>query len=460
MSIKKPNYQTASLNIQKSSNTLKFSISGLRGIYGKDITPENVTLFTNAFHRVISGGVVAIARDSRSTGETIKHIVIGSLSSLGRKVLDIGILPTPTLKAYVRSKSLAGGIMVSASHNPIEYNAFKFIKKEGRFFTEKDNQRFMQLLHTKARWSNHRKQGALSDAHEEAAKLHIEDIFQNIPLPKKMKIRVAIDTMGACGTKIAESFLKRLGAETFSIFPNILQVFPRPPEPNQNSLKKLAAFVKKTKADLGFGFDPDADRLCIVSSSGVILGEEYTLPLAAMEALHHRAGGMVVNLSSSWLNHWTASQFNRNIYLSKVGESHVIDLMNKQKAEFGGEGNGGVIDLRVSSLGRDSISAMAWILALLHNKNKSIDQLSQKLPKTFIKKVKLKMIQKKIGAALRTRLKKQLSDFRLNEADGLHFSAKEGIPWIHIRSSNTEPIVRIMAEAKSQATLKNLLSLL
>ena len=211
---------------------------------------------------------------------------------------------------------------------------------------------------------------------------------------------------------------------------------------------------------LGFGFDPDADRLAVVSSSGAILGEEYTLPLAAMEALNHRQGGMVVNLSSSWLNHWMASQFNRNIHLSKVGESNVVDLMLKKKARFGGEGNGGVIDLRVSSVGRDSISAMAWILTLLYNKSKSIDQLSQELPTTYMKKLKLKFAKNDTLKTMKKKLKRELVGFKLNEEDGVYFSAKEGIPWIHIRPSNTEPIVRVIAEAKDQAGLKEILSLL
>ena len=379
---------------------------------------------------------------------------------MGREVIDIGILPTPTLKAYVHSKSLAGGIMISASHNPIEYNALKFIKKGGQFFTEKENQRWMNTLQDDSEWPVHKKQGSLSDSHKEATELHIKDVLENIPLPKKMRIKVALDALGACGTHISELFLKKIKINIHSMFPNILPVFPRPPEPNQKSLKKLSEFVRKTRTDIGFGFDPDADRLVLVSSSGAILSEEYTLPLAAMEALNHRQGDMVVNLSSSWLSHWTAFQFNRKIHLAKVGESNVTGLMLKRKAEFGGEGNGGVIDLRVSSFGRDSISAMAWILTLLYNKNKSIDQLSQELPVTYMKKLKLKSTKSDFIGTMKKGLTKELPDFKLNEEDGLHFSAKGGIPWIHIRSSNTEPIVRVIAEAKDQTTLERMLSLL
>ena len=239
-----------------------------------------------------------------------------------------------------------------------------------------------------------------------------------------------------------------------------MPVFPRPPEPNQKSLRKLSDFVRKNKCDIGFGFDPDADRLVIVTSSGLVLGEEYTFPLVALAALKHRHGGIVVNFSSSWINHWLAAQFNRKFYLAKVGESNVLDLMLKKKTELGGEGNGGVIDLRVSSVGRDSISGMAWILSLLHNENKSIDEIAKKFPQTYMKKIKFKQTRDTKLHSLKTELKKELSGFTLNEEDGLHFSAKEGIPWIHIRSSNTEPVVRVIAEAKTPVVLKKLLSLI
>ena len=198
----------------------------------------------------------------------------------------------------------------------------------------------------------------------------------------------------------------------------------------------------------------------VVASSGLVLGEEYTFPLVALEALKHRRGGIVVNFSSSWINRWLATQFGRKCYLAKVGEANVLDVMLRKKAEIGGEGNGGVIDLRVSSLGRDSISGMAWVLSLLHNENKSIDEIAEKFPKTYMKKIKFRQTRKAELHSLKTRLKKELSGFTLNEEDGLHFSAEGGIPWIHIRSSNTEPVVRVIAEAKNPVALRKLLSLI
>ena len=180
------------MNLQKS-DTLKFSVSGLRGIFGKDLIPENILFFSEAFHKVLPGGGIAIARDNRSSGESIKHIIIGNLIFWGRKVIDLGVLPTPTLKSYIRIKSLVGGIMISASHNPIEYNALKFIKKGGKFFNEKDNLHFINALRDRLVWSTPKTQGSLVSAGQEAEELHIQDVLKNIPSPKKIKLRVALD---------------------------------------------------------------------------------------------------------------------------------------------------------------------------------------------------------------------------------------------------------------------------
>ena len=444
----------------KASKTLKFSVSGFRGIYGKDITPENIPLLCLALSHCLPRGVIGLARDTRNTGEAMRQLTLGSLISCGRKVVDLGVLPTPTLKNYIASQNLAGGLMISASHNPPEYNAFKFIKKKGFFFDEKDNQKFLQNLKDNQSWKNHKQQGSFENAHEKALNSHIQEILSNIKLPKKIKLRVGIDTLGACATNIAEVFLKTVGVQVFSMFPQLLANFPRQPEPTTQALSKFSSFVKKNKCDVGFAFDPDADRLAIVSSSGKILGEEYTLPLAAMEALKNRDGGMVVNFSSSWLNQWVADQFTKKIYRSKVGEAHVVQLMKKMKSKFGGEGNGGIIDREVPSQGRDSIAGMAWILALMYNQNQSIDEIVRKMPTTFMKKITLPLQNKNFLEKLQHKLIKHFPEWRLQTNDGIHFSAKAGIPWVHIRTSNTEPIVRVMAETKHHHQLQGIFSLL
>ena len=441
-----------------NSKTFKFSISGLRGIYGKDITPENIPLFCSAFHKCLSSGSIAIARDTRNTGEAMKQMVMGSLASLGRQVIDLGIVPTPTLKAYTHMKKLAGALMISASHNPMEYNALKLIKKYGLFFEEVDNKKFLTFLNQKTDWSLKRPP-ALKEAHQEAIHVHIEEVLNQVKLPKKIKMRVAVDTLGACATKIATSFLEQLGITVFSLYPHFLDKFPRKPEPTQDALGKLAFFTKKNKCDVGFAFDPDADRLAIVLPSGKALSEEHTLPLASLEALHHRKGDVVVNLSSSWLNQWVVEEFGRKLHRSKVGEGNVVHLMKRRRSEWGGEGNGGIIDMKIVSQGRDSLSGMAWILALLVNQNQHLDKIIDKMPKQYIKKIAIRAKNKDFLEKTKRSISKKAPEFQLNEKDGLHFSHKEGIPWLHIRSSNTEPMVRVIAEARDEKSLQQIFSL-
>ncbi len=442
------------------SKTLKFSISGIRGVYGEDITPENIPILCSVFSNCLPRGVIALARDTRNTSEAMRQLSLGSLISCGRKVLDLGVLPTPTLKNYIASENLAGGLMISASHNPPEYNAFKFITKEGFFFSEKDNQKFLQNLKENQNWKNHKQQGNFENAHEKALNSHIQEVRSKIKLPKKVKMKVGMDTLGACATSIANFFLKEIGIQVFSMYPQLLTTFPRQPEPTTRALSQFSSFVKKNQCDVGFAFDPDADRLAIISSSGKILGEEYTLPLAAMQALNNRDGSMVINLSSSWLNQWVADRFHRKVYRSKVGEAHVVQLMKKVKSKFGGEGNGGVIDMEIPSQGRDSIAGMAWIIALMCNQNQSIDEIVQKMPLTCMKKKKIPIQNKSFLEKLQRKLTNHFPKFKLQTNDGIHLSEKAGLPWVHIRTSNTEPILRVIAEATSQRELQEIFSLL
>ncbi len=443
-----------------SSKTLKFSISGFRGIYGKDITPENIPKLCSAFNNSISKGLIAIARDTRNTGEAMRQLTLGSLLSSGREVIDLGILPTPTLKNYIATNNLSGGLMISASHNPPEYNAFKFIKKGGSFFDEKDNQKFLNHLKENLTWENYKKHGKLRQANQDAINSHIQCIISNIKLPKKIKMKIAIDTLGACATNIAKIFLEKIGAQVFSMYPTFLEKFPREPEPKPQALTLFASFVKKNGCDIGFAFDPDADRLAVVSSSGEILGEELTLPLAALEALNYRDGGMIVNLSSSWLNQWVAERFDKKIYRSKVGESHVVHLIKKTRSKFGGEGNGGVIDMEIPSQGRDSIAGMAWIIALMYRKNQSLDHIVREIPTTFMKKVTISLQDKLFLDEIKSKILQALPEFQLKTEDGIHLAAKTGLPWLHIRASNTEPVIRVIAEAESSKQLHKILSLL
>jgi phosphomannomutase len=237
------------------SATLKFSISGLRGVYPNDISPDKWVEYVRAFSATLPAGGIALARDARATGPALVKIAAGVLTLLGREVHDLGLVPTPTIKAYVKMKKLAGGLMVSASHNPAEYNALKFIGKDGFFFDAAANERFSTALDKLPFWGDYKKQGRILDAHQAAIHLHTASILRTIKKPKR-RLKVVIDPVGSCGGEIALYLLQKLGVKCEAIHLAEVNEFPRPPEPTAEALGKLSAAVKKHKADIGFAFDP------------------------------------------------------------------------------------------------------------------------------------------------------------------------------------------------------------
>ncbi len=445
--------------INLKSPTLKFSISGLRGLFPQDINSHNIPEMIWAFHQSIGPGPVVLARDNRPTGAAIEAQVSGILTALGRDIYTLGVVPTPTIKAFVKTKKLPGAIMISASHNPVEYTAFKFIKKDGFFFSAVENDKWQKALKTKNKdWGSIKKQGSITEAQNEAIDLHIDAILKSTGKFKvPAKIKVAIDPLGACAAEISQRLLKKLGVRYVAIHDEVVPYFPRGPEPVASALKKLGKLVRDKKCDIGFAFDPDSDRLALVGPDGKALGEELTLPLALSMALVERPSPVVVNLSSSWLNQWITERYGHTFYRSAVGEANVVDLMLKKKAALGGEGNGGVIDTRVPSLGRDAICGMAWLLKLLSKSKRTLPQLLEPFPKTVMFKDKLPVASPAALKKLYSRVAANLKGYTKDTRDGLHLSAPEGLPWLHIRPSNTEPIVRIIAEGKSHAAVKELL---
>ena len=367
------------------SETLKFSISGMRGYVPEDLNAANIPLILSAFARSLPRGGIAVARDTRVSGPGIYHLALGSLAAMGRTVHDLGIVPTPTIKAYIHEHNLSGGLMISASHNPEHYNAFKFIAAKGLFFSERQNSLLQSYLKNPGGWAAYNKQGIIKeDEQDDANHLHIQSILKQIPVSKKKKtLKVAIDPVAACGSLIIRQLLDSMNIQYVSIHADFATRFPRKPEPVASSLAKLKHLVISEKCDAGFAVDPDADRLALVDNTGRAIGEELTLPLVLSQALNHYPGPVVVNLSTSWLNRYIAEQFNRKLYLSKVGEANVVAEMQKRKAVIGGEGNGGVIDLHIPSLGRDSLTGISWILHLLQSDKRPLDQVVDSLPARF-----------------------------------------------------------------------------
>lgn len=443
-----------------ASDSLKFSISGLRGVYPSDISPEKWVEYVRAFAASLPAGPVAIARDARATGPGLSRIAAGTLTLLGRDVFDLGLVPTPTIKAFVNARKLAGGLMVSASHNPAEYNALKFIKKDGMFFDSDDNNRFSAALESGATWGTPLVQGTVTDAHAAAIQLHVQSILKIVARPGR-KLKVVIDPVGSCGAEVAAELLKKYGVKFSAIHFDETPKFPRPPEPTAGALKKLSAAVKKHKADIGFAFDPDADRLSLVDEKGRAIGEEYTLPLAILAAAKPN-GTIVANLSTSMLAESAARLKKCKFIRSAVGEANVVAEMLRQKSVLGGEGNGGVIDARVPSFGRDALAGMAHIIQLVASGKKPLSSWVAALPEFCMVKEVRKGVSGDALTAAANRAKEFILDAKLDTRDGIHLSGKsphdgKSPIWLHLRASNTEPVVRIIAEAADKAQVRALL---
>ena len=480
-----------------NSATFKFSVSGLRGVYLKDITPEGLLEISKAFHEILKKGDIAIAQDTRNSSLPIVNLIIGALLSYGRNVHFLDVLPTPTLKSYVKDKKLVGGIMVTASHNPSEYNGLKFIDSQGAFFSSVRNNQLLRAIQNQDKTQNtqSKKQniGCVVARNKEAVDAHIQQVLDKIPidvkkLPKDL-FPIAIDTLGATATKIAAIFFEKLKIPYVSMYPNLLNYFPRKAEPTKDALKKFSKFMVKNKAGIGFAFDPDADRLVVLNKNGVCINEENTFTLSLLHKVQHLKNPntqhnqkhikkVVMNFSSSWRNEWVANQYGVKLYRSKVGELNVVDVMKQKRAILGGEGNGGVIDPNISSYGRDSMVGLAYILSLLvASKKETLDSILSKIPKTYMIKIAIPIVshQKKSlienvnfedllktitqKLCFRIEAEKEFSEYKVSKEDGIFLFKKKGIPWVHIRVSNTEPIIRCIIEAESKQSLKKIKTL-
>ncbi len=428
-------------------NDLMISVSGVRGIVGKGLTPSVISRFALSFGTFIKTGKVIIGSDTRTTGDMVKHSVISGLLAAGCNVTDIGICPTPTVLYNVKSLKAAGGIAITASHNPGEWNGLKFIGKSGIFLDSSQAKRFITIYEkSKFRTVLLNKMGKV-EMDNEANKRHIDAVLSlsliDIERLKRRKFRVAVDCVNGAGSEIFPQFLKRLGCSVIKVFCDGNGDFIRNPEPIPENLSVLGKKVKKNKADVGFATDADGDRLSIVGSDGVPLGEEYSLALTGRFYLSKIKGRVVTNLSTSRMIDEVTQKFGAKLYRTKVGEANVVSKMKATRAVFGGEGNGGVIVPQIQYT-RDALSGTALILQYMLESGKTINQLSSEFEKLNIIKNKLKS-SKELNYG---KIVKEFASGKTNRVDGLRIDWKDS--WVHIRKSGTEPIVRIIAEAKRE----------
>jgi len=433
--------------------TLKISISGVRGVVGESLTPTLLVRFAQAFGTYTGPGRIVIGRDTRTSGEMVRQAVVAGLLSSGCRVVDLDICPVPTVQLLVRERHARGGICITASHNPAEWNALKFINSAGLFLAEAQARQLLDIYHQ----GEYRKvAGAEMRGVEPSAgaiDLHIKTVLDALgPVQGARKLRVAIDSCNGAGSTVAPRLLEALGAEVVPLNVTPDGLFPRGAEPVEENLGALAAAVREHGCDVGFAQDMDADRLAIVSERGRAVGEEYTLVLAAQYVLSRERGPVVANLSTTSALDAVAARFACPIYRSKIGEANVAEEMLRRGAVIGGEGNGGVIYRRIN-FARDSLVGMALVLHLLAETNQTVSQLISELPRTFMFKEKLACRSDKISAVLRM-VRDEYARWPMDLRDGVKVMTPDG--WFLIRGSNTEPIIRIVAEAVDQERARNM----
>ncbi|MEZ6132006.1 MAG: phosphoglucosamine mutase [Planctomycetaceae bacterium] len=421
------------------------SISGLRGVIGDGLDPLYIAEFAGALGTMFSGGKVVVARDGRSTGPVVYHAVVSALLATGCEVLDAGIATTPTCGVLVKHYGAAGGLQITASHNPIEWNGLKPFAPDGSVFNKELGQQLIQILEDDGIiWKDWSALGTVTTVSDPAAP-HIAKVLELVDVDaiRKRRFRIVLDCNHGSGATCGPELLKKLGCEVLVLGGTPDGKFEHIPEPVEQNLRDLCAAVEQHSADAGFAQDPDADRLAIVDNTGRYIGEELTLALAADHVLATRKGPFVVNGSTSRVTADIAKKHGCQFHRSFVGEAHVCAKMRAVQAELGGEGNGGVIEPRVGYV-RDSLVSMAYVLDGLVRRGSTLEVWADDLPFYTIVKDKLTCPKEAVTAAcdaLRTAFK----DAKPMEGDGLRLDWADR--WVQVRASNTEPILRVIAEA-------------
>jgi phosphomannomutase len=441
--------------------TLIKSISGIRGtigdVQGENLTPIDVVKYTSAYGawvkqvRKKNDYRVVVGRDARISGEMIQQLVMNTLVGMGIHVIDLGLSTTPTVEMAVMMEHADGGIILTASHNPKQWNALKLLNHEGEFLNAEDGSRILELAEDEGiQFSSVEGLGKITK-NEAYIDLHIEEIL-NLPLVnvdaiKKAKLKVVVDGVNSTGGIAVPLLLEALNVHPVKLYCEPNGHFPHNPEPLKEHLEDLMKKVVDERADLGIVVDPDVDRLAFVDEKGEMFGEEYTLVSIADYVLQHTPGNTVSNLSSTRALEDITRQYQGNYTASAVGEVNVVALMKETQAIIGGEGNGGVIYPELH-YGRDSLVGIALFLSLLADNYDTVSELRKRYPSYFMSKKKLELTPElDVDSILKELIKKYKSD-RINIIDGVKIDFEDC--WVHLRKSNTEPIIRIYTEAKSQ----------
>ena len=442
------------------------SISGIRGTIGgkpgETLSPLDIVRFTAAFGTWLlqqsENKKVIIGRDGRISGEMVQRIVVSTLNALGLDVVDLGLSTTPTVEMAVLFEKAAGGVILTASHNPKEWNALKLLNSKGEFISAEVGAKVLDIAAKEDFIFAAVDQLGSYTTNELSLQQHIDAVV-NYPLVdataiKKAKFKIVIDAINSTGAIAVPLLLKALGVKEITIINGEVNgKFAHNPEPLPENLHQLCNEVNKQKADMGIAVDPDVDRLCFVCEDGSLFGEEYTLVAVADYILQHRKGNTVSNLSSTRALKDVTIKHGGEYTASAVGEVNVVNKMKAVKAVIGGEGNGGIIvpDLHY---GRDALIGIALFLTHLAHEKKSVKQLRNTYPDYFMSKNKIELTPGFDLNKIFDHIKKKYKKYPINTEDGLKIEFEND--WVHLRTSNTEPIIRIYAESNFETTAANI----
>lgn len=442
------------------------SISGIRGTIGgrpgDTLSPLDIVRFTAAFGTWLSqqseNRKIIIGRDGRISGEMVQRLVISTLNALGIDVIDLGLSTTPTVEMAVVFEKAAGGIILTASHNPKEWNALKLLNSKGEFISAEAGAKVLDIAAKEDFVFASVDQLGSYSANDHLFQQHIDAVVNyplvNIAAIKKAKFKIVIDAINSSGAIAVPILLKALGVTDFTILNGEVNgKFAHNPEPLPENLLELCNEVKKQKANLGIAVDPDVDRLCFVCEDGSLFGEEYTLVAVADYILGNRKGNTVSNMSSTRALKDVTIKHGGEYSSSAVGEVNVVNKMKAVNAVIGGEGNGGIIvpDLHY---GRDALIGIALFLTHLAKQKKSARQLRNTYPDYFMSKNKIELTPGSDLKKIFDHIKKKYKKNQISTEDGLKIEFEND--WVHLRASNTEPIIRIYAESNFETTASNI----
>jgi phosphomannomutase len=436
---------------------LKIGITGVRGVVGETFTPEVAVGFSQSFGTYLDGGRILVCRDTRASGPMVRAAVIAGLLAAGCEVIDLGVSPTPSLQLAVTWLKADGGIAITAGHNPSQWNALKFVRRDGLYLNPTQAEELLDIFHqgefAKATWD--RIKPAIQ--HQDAIEHHIEllkSVF-NVEAIKDRRLKVAVDCCNGACSRLIPLWLREIGCEVLAINDNPGAPFPHAPEPKPETMAQLSAVVKAGNADIGFAHDADGERLGIVTELGEPLSEELTLALATRIRFEHNSGTVVTNVSTTGAIEKIAAIYGGTVVRTPVGQTYISESMVEHQAVLGGEGSGGVTVPELHST-HDSAAAVGLILEGLARSGRQVSQFVQDLPQLTMLKYNLAVEPNRLYSVLQNfRVAIEREHLSCDLTDGIRVLLPQG--WIHVRASNTESMIRVIVEAEEMADAHKLL---